>query len=117
MDMRTETARRLQIWLIAASVVVGAGLGLWQVGAFDRSTKGGMGASAYAAAGQSRTLAVKPAADATAGESASTINRDNGRAAERSTNTNEQRASEPDPEVREESIALQDALAAEQASN
>ena len=117
MDMRTETARRFQIWLIAASVVVGVGLGLWQVGAFDRSTKGGRGASAYAAAGQSRTLAVTPAVDATAGESASTINRVNGREAEPPIDTIEQLASEPDPEVREESIALQDALAAEQASN
>jgi hypothetical protein len=117
MAMHTETALRFPAWLIAASVAVGAGLGLWQVGAFDRSTNGGMGASGYAAAGQSRTLAVTPAADATAGESASTINRANGREAERPIDTIEQLASEPDPEVREESIALQEALAAEQASN
>jgi len=117
MAMHTETALRFPAWLIAALVAVGIALGLWQVGVFDRSTKGGMGASAYAAAGQSRTLAVTPAADATAEESASTINRANGREAERPIDTIEQLAREPDPEVREESIALQDALAAEQASN
>jgi hypothetical protein len=68
-------------------------------------------------AGQLRTLAVTPAPAATAGESASTINRANGREAERPISTIDQLASEPDLEVREESNALQAALAAEQASN
>jgi hypothetical protein len=117
MDMHTETALRLPAWLVAALVVVGVALGLWQVGVFDRSNNGGSGASASANAGQSRTLAVTPATAATAGESASTINRANGREAERPISTIDQLASEPDLEVREESNALQAALAAEQASN
>ena len=117
MAMHTEAALRFPAWLVVALVVVGTGLGLWQVGWFDRSTNGGSGASASANAGQSRTLAVIPANAATAGESASTINRANGREAERPISTIDQLASEPDLEVSEESNALQAALAAEQASN
>lgn len=117
MAMHTDAALRFPAWLVVALVVVGAGLGLWQVGVFDRSTNGGSGASASANAGQSRTLAGTPAADAMAGESASAINRANGREAERPMSTIDQLAREPDPEVREESNALQEALATEQASN
>jgi hypothetical protein len=117
MAMHTETALRFPAWLVGALVAVGAGLGLWQVGVFDRSTNGGSRAGASANAGQSRTLAVTPATAATAEESASTINRANSREAERPTSTIDQLASEPDPEVREESSALLEALAAEQASN
>jgi len=116
MAMHTETALRLPAWLVAALVVFGVALGLWQVGVFDRSNNRGSGASASANAGQSRTLAVTPATPATVGESASTIHRANGREAERPMSTIDQLASEPDPEVREESNALQEAVAAEQAS-
>ena len=117
MATHTETALRFPAWLVVALVVVGAGLGLRQAGVFDRSTNGGSGLSASANAGQSRTLAGTPAADATAGESASAMNRANGREAERPISTIDQLASEPDPEVVQESNALQEALAAEQASN
>jgi len=116
MAMHTDAAPRLPTRLVAALVVAGAGLGLWQAGVFDRSTDGGGGARASAHAGQSRTLAVTPAAAATVGESASTIHRANGREAERPMSTIDQLASEQDPEVREESNALQEAVAAEQAS-
>jgi len=75
------------------------------------------GARAHAAAGPARNPARTAAADATAGEFASPLNRASGREAERPINTIEQLASEPDTEVRQESIALQDALAAEQASH
>jgi len=117
MGTQTETTLRFPAWLIAASVVVGVALGLRQVGLFDRSINGESGASAPAAADQSRNPARTAAADVTAGEFASPINRTSGHEAQRPTNTIDQLASEPDPEVREESIALQDALAAEQASN
>ena len=50
-----------------------------------------------------RTVAAAPSAEATAAASASTINRVNGREAEPPIDTIEQLASEPDPEVREES--------------
>jgi hypothetical protein len=117
MAMHTEAALRLPAWTIAALVAVGVALGLWQVGVFDRSNNGGRGTSALATTGQPRTVAAAPLADATPAESAVTINRANGREAKPPIDTIEQLASEPDPEVREESVALQDALAAEQASN
>ena len=117
MAMHTETALRFPAWLIAASVVVGVALGLWQVGVFDRSTNGVSGARAHAAAGPSRNPARTAAADATAGEFASPRKRASGREAERPISTIDQLASEPDLEVSEESNALQAALAAEQASN
>ncbi len=50
MAMRTETALRFPAWLIAAPVVVGVALGLWQVGVFDRSSDGGSGANTLATA-------------------------------------------------------------------
>jgi len=117
MAMHTETALRFPAWLIAASVVVGVALGLWQVGVFDHSAKGERGAGTHAAAGQSRNPSRTSSADVTAGEFASPINRANGREAERPINSIDQLASEPDPEVREEANALQEALAAEQASH
>ncbi|MBK6451192.1 MAG: hypothetical protein KA760_04655 [Steroidobacteraceae bacterium] len=117
MAMHTDAALRFPAWLIAASVVVGVALGLWQVGVFDRSTHGESGASAHAAAGQLRNPARTVAADVTAGAFASSLNRVSGREAERPINTIDQPAGEPDPEVRAESDALQAALAAEQASH
>jgi hypothetical protein len=117
MAMHTEAALRFPAWLVVALVVVGAGLGLWQGGVFDRSTNGGSGASASANAGQSRNPVRTAAADETVGEFAAPINLAKGREAEWPATTIERLASEPDPEVREESNALQDALAAEQASN
>ena len=113
MAMHTETALRFPAWLIAAAVVVGVVLGLWQVGVLNRSTNGESVASIHAAAGQSRNSARTAAADVTAGELVSPIHRANGREAERPANTIERLASEPDLEVRKESDALQDALAAE----
>jgi hypothetical protein len=115
MDMPTEPALRFPAWLIAAAVVVGVGLGFWQVGVFDRSTAGESGA--HVAASQARSPASTAAVDVTAGESASPINWAIGRRAERPLNAIDQLESEQDSEVREESIALQDALAAEQASD
>ncbi len=117
MATHTETAPRFPAWLVVALIVVGAGLGFWQIGVFDRSFNGGRGASAGANAGQPSIVAVAPAAGTTAGESALMISRSNGREAQRPINSMDLPASEPDPEVREESNALQEALAAEQASH
>ena len=117
MVMHTETVLRLPAWLTAALVVAGVALGLWQVGVFDRSTQGASGFGAHAAAGQSRNPARTAAADVPAAEFASPLNRVSGREAERPIATIDQPASEPDPEVRAESDALQAALAAEQASH
>ncbi len=115
MAMHTDAALRFPAWLIAASVVVGVALGLWQVGVFDRSTHGGSGASAMRtqASCATRRGLWRP----TSGGSRSPINRVRRREAERPTNTIDQLAGEPDPEVRAESDALQAALAAEQASH
>lgn len=117
MAMHTEVALRLPPWLVMALVAVGAGLGFWQIGVFDRSFIGGRGASAGTNAGQPSIVAVAPAAGTTAGESALMISRSNGREAQRPISAMDHPASEPDPEVREESNALQEALAAEQASH
>lgn len=117
MAMPTESKLRIPAWLIVALVVVGVALGLWQVGALDHSTDGKRSASGDAAAGQARSPAQTSSPAATAGEFVSPINRANGRVVERPMNTVEQLASELDPQAREESIALQDAVAAEQASH
>ncbi len=117
MAMHTETALRYPAWMIAALVGVGVALGLWQVGVFDHSTSKGRDASAHATAGKSPILAGAVSTDVAAGEFASPVNRAKGREAERPIDTGEQLASGLDPDVSEESNALQDALAAEQASN
>lgn len=117
MAMHTETAPRFPAWLLASSVVVGIVLGLWQVGVFEHSANGRRDAGADAAAGQAHDLAGTASAAVTAGEPESPIDQAHGRAAERLTSDLAGRASDPDPDVREESSALQDALAAEQASH
>jgi hypothetical protein len=117
MVMHTETVLRVPAWLIAVAVVTGVALGLWQVGAFDRSTDGGRGAGAHAVAGPSRNRAGIASADLTAGKLASPINRAAGRQAERPIATPDHLARDLDPEVRDESDALQAALAAEQTSH
>lgn len=117
MATRTESALRFPAWLVAILVAAGVALGLSQVGVFDPSTNGERGAGAHAAASHSRNPSRTSSADVTAGEIASPINRIDGRKAQRPMQAIDQLAGEPDPEVREESDALQDALAAEQASN
>jgi hypothetical protein len=117
MDMHTETALRLPAWTIAALVAVGVALGLWQVGVFDRSTHGGRGTSDLATTGQPRTLAPASSVDTTAEESRLTINLAYGREAEPPMDTPDQLEGDLDPEAREESYALQAALAAEQSGN
>ena len=117
MAMHIDAAPRLPTRLVAALVVIGVALGLWQVGVFDRSNSRGSGASASANAVQSRNPARAAAADEAAGEVASPINRAKGGEAERPATAIERLASEPDPEVHEETGAWQEALAAEQASN
>ena len=117
MVMHTETALRIPAWLIAALVVAGVAVGLWQVGVFDRSSDVGRGANTLATASQSRALTGGASVDVTARESASASNRANFRADERPIITIDQLAGDPDPDVRAESDALQAALAAEQASH
>jgi hypothetical protein len=112
-----EAAPRLPGWLIAALVVAGVALGLWQVGVFDRSSAGRNGANAPVVPGQSRALAGTAAADATAAESASAYDRGNRSADGRPIKSIELPRGDPDPEVRAESDALRAALAAEQASD
>ena len=117
MAMHTDAAPRLPTRLVAALVVAGVALGLWQVGVFDRSNSRGSGASASANAVQSRNPARTAAADEAAGGVASPINRAKGGEAERPATAIDQLAGDPDSEVRAESDALQAALAAEQASH
>jgi hypothetical protein len=117
MDMHTETALRLPAWTIAALAAVGVALGLWQIGVFDRSSNGGRGKGALASTGQLRTVAAAPSAEAATAASASTTGRANGPEAERPMDSPDRLPGDMDPDVLEESNALQAALAAEQSSN
>jgi hypothetical protein len=117
MATHIEAAPRLPNRLIAALVVAGVALGLWQVGVFDGSGAGRNVANAPAAPGQSSALAGTAAANATAARSASADDRSNSSSDGRPIRSIEQPRGDPDPEVRAESDALRAAQAAEQASD
>jgi hypothetical protein len=117
MATHIEAAPRLPTKLVAALVVAGVALGLWQVGAFDRSSDGSRGDDTLATASQSRALAGTVSGDATAAEFESAYDPANRQADGRPMDSVEQPSRDPDPEVRAESDALRAALAAEQSSD
>jgi lysine/ornithine N-monooxygenase len=92
-------------------------LGLWQLGVFDRAAVGKREATHVATARQLDVAARPSPTVASSGDSAAEIARDGGREATRSTMTVEQLTRDPDPGVREEASALQEALAAEVAND
>lgn len=112
MAMRTEPGLRFPAWLAVSLAGVGALLGLWQVGAFDRPT-----AWASVEAGQAIARPLNPTVSAVA------VGLDNSNATADGSVTAiphtgiEPLASVADPEVGAETAVLLEALAAEQASD
>jgi hypothetical protein len=117
MAMRTERAPRLPAWAYAALGTVGGSLGLWQLGVFDRAALGEREATHVAAARQ-LDFAARPSPTVTSsGKSAAESARDSDHDTTRSTMNVDQAKRDPDSGVREETSALQEALAAEMAND
>lgn len=114
MAMRTEPAPRLPLWAFVALGVAGIALGLWQLGAFDRSAPGERAATHVATAGQLDVAARPSPVVASRGESAANLARDSDSA--RSMLTADPAELAVDSGVQEETRALQEALAAEVAN-
>ena len=117
MAMRTERAPRLPAWAYAALGAIGFALGLWQLGVFDRAAVREREATHVATARQLDVAARPSPTVASSEKSAAETARDRGRDTTRSTMTVEQLTRDPDPGVREETRALQEALAAEMAND
>jgi hypothetical protein len=117
MAMRTERAPRLPAWAYAALGAVGGALGLWQLGVFDRAAVREQEATHVATARQ-LDVAARPSPTVTSsGKSAAESARDSDHDTTRSTMTVDQAERDTDSGVREETSALQQALAAEMAND
>lgn len=116
MAMRTERAPRLPAWAYAALGTVGGALGLWQLGVSDRAL--GEREATQVAAARQLDVAARPSPTVTSsGKSAAESARDSDHDTTRSTMNVDQAKRDPDSGVREETSALQEALAAEMAND
>lgn len=117
MAMRTDPAPRLPAWAYVALGGVGVVLGLWQLGVFDRAALGERDATHVTTARQLGVAARQSPTVASSGRSAAESARDTGRDTTLSTLAVDQAERTSDSGVREETSALQEALAAEMAND
>lgn len=118
MAMHIEPEPRLPAWLAVSLAGVGAVLGLWQVGAFDRPTLPATGTYRAGLVGHANMRRGDPADVAlTAPQGSSIVSADGAVSVAGSATHLEQLARDGESDVQAESAARLEALAAEVASN